>query len=310
VAYGDWRDYVSLDDARQAHARNIEACRKAVADFQAQGPIKCLVVHSSGRSSAASSAREQSNSQMLLRHALAAVRPEDFPEGVEVEEVALRDYKIEPCDACYSTSSALCGFPCDSFPLDPMQQLYPKVLRSDVLLVSAPTNQAAMSSRLKLFVDRLISLDGGYFVDADQFGLKDAAWRERMIALATTRPVPYDQRMHSKVAAFFITNKDDRDTGHVDDNGRVVQSYVLGVAESLYRGFYNFGFAFPDPFYVAYRAVPQDMIARVELEEEMVEDPTCLRYCSKRCQSRWHALKRGTVWDQHGHGCMCAACFT
>jgi hypothetical protein len=56
--------------------------------------------------------------------------------------------------------------------------------------------------------------------------------------------------------------------------------------------------------------LPQDMIARVELEEEMVEDPTCLRYCSKRCQRRWHALKRGTIWDQHGQGCMCAACYT
>jgi len=55
--------------------------------------------------------------------------------------------------------------------------------------------------------------------------------------------------------------------------------------------------------------LPQDMIARVELEDEAVVDPTCLRFCSKKCQGRWSALKRGTVWNEHGHGCMCAACF-
>jgi len=57
-------------------------------------------------------------------------------------------------------------------------------------------------------------------------------------------------------------------------------------------------------------SLPQDMIARVELAEEMVEDPACLRYCSKRCKGRWHALKRGTVWNEHGPGCMCAKCFS
>ena len=56
-------------------------------------------------------------------------------------------------------------------------------------------------------------------------------------------------------------------------------------------------------------SLPQDMIARVELEEELVEDPACLRFCSKRCQSRWGSLKQRTVWNEHGPGCMCAACF-
>ena len=196
---------------------------------------------------------------MLLRHGLAALDEEPVPEGVEVEEVCLRDYNISPCDACYSTSSACCTFPCTAFPFDPMQALYPKVLRADLLLIAAPTNQAAMSTRMKAFVDRLISLDGGYFVDADQYAPMDADFRARMIALAQTQQVHYDQRMHGKVAAFFITNKDDRDTGYVDDNGRKVGSYVLGVAESLYRGFYNFGFAFPAPdYYVAFRAIPQE----------------------------------------------------
>jgi hypothetical protein len=56
----------------------------------------------------------------------------------------------------------------------------------------------------------------------------------------------------------------------------------------------------------------QDMIDKAELEEldpPAVEDPSCLRFCGKRCQGRWWAIRRGTVWNQHGKECMCAACF-
>lgn len=258
IAYGEWYQFVSEKDAKEAHAANVAACKAGVASFLAGGPIKILVIHASGRSSGRSAANELSNSQMLLRCGLGGLTGEVIPEGYEIEEVCLRDYNISPCDACYSSSTACCTMPCTAFPFDPMQELYPKVLWADALLISTPTNQVAMSSRLKLFVDRLISLDGGYFIDADQYAPMDAEFRERAIATATTRPVPYDQRMRNKVAAFFVANKDDRDTGYPDDNGHPIGSYVQAVVESLYRGFYNFGFAFPDPCYVAFRAVPQE----------------------------------------------------
>jgi multimeric flavodoxin WrbA len=261
IAGGEWWQFVGEADAARAHAENVARCKAAVAAFQAGGPVKVLVVHASGRASARSAAGEPSNSQLLLGAGLAALRESPPPEGLLVDEVSLRDYLISPCDACYSTSSACCTMPCTAFPLDGMQELYPRVLWADLLLISTPTNQAAMSSRLKLFVDRLISLDGGYFVDADQYAPMDADFRARMLALATTAEVPYDQRLHNKVAAFFVANKDDRDTGYLDDNGVMIESYVQAVAKSLYRGFYNFGFAFPEPCYVAFRAVPNEDLA-------------------------------------------------
>lgn len=55
--------------------------------------------------------------------------------------------------------------------------------------------------------------------------------------------------------------------------------------------------------------LPQDMIARIELEDLPVVDPTCLRFCSDRCKKRWGSLKQGNVWKEHGSGCMCAMCF-
>lgn len=64
---------------------------------------------------------------------------------------------------CVSTASLMCQFPCLCHPMDPMQDLYPKTLRADVLLMSTPVNQAAMSTRLKAYLDRLISC----FLDPD-----------------------------------------------------------------------------------------------------------------------------------------------
>jgi hypothetical protein len=55
--------------------------------------------------------------------------------------------------------------------------------------------------------------------------------------------------------------------------------------------------------------LPQDLVARVELEDAPVVDPTCLRYCSKRCQNRWGSLKAGALRMEHEPDCMCASCF-
>lgn len=54
--------------------------------------------------------------------------------------------------------------------------------------------------------------------------------------------------------------------------------------------------------------LPQDMIARIELESEMVEDPTCLRFCDQKCKKRWGDLKQKAAWGAHGSLCMCPRC--
>jgi len=144
------------------------------------------------------------------------------------------------------------------FPLDPMQELYPKVLWCNILFCSTGVNQSAMSSRLKAFCDRLISLDGGYFVEPEQFAFKDAAYREKMIATSLEQPVIYDQRMQNRVAGFFIASKDENDMGGTDDHGMPYLSYVRMVRESLYRGFHDFGFYFADPWYASFAANPYE----------------------------------------------------
>lgn len=260
VAYdGEWWQLVDAKEARPAHEENIARCAEAIEYHEdASRPLHILVVHGSGRSSVElSCAHEPSNSKLLLRRGLKAVIDDD----VVIDEVDLREHKIEYCNCCYSTASALCGFPCNCFPFDPMQELYPKVLQCDIMLMSTGVNQSSMSSRLKAFCDRLISLDGGYFVSGAQLKPKDSEWRARAIAVSRNQPIVYDQRMHGRVAAFFVSSKDDLDQEKVGDPRDEMPSYVDMTLHSLYTGFWDFGFYFADPWSAVHASMPNEELS-------------------------------------------------
>ena len=262
IKYGDWWENASEKDSKRKHARNVKACLGAVEYHNKKTrPLNILLIHGSSRSSFKSSAKELSNSQLLLR---SAVEPFRGSAAYEITEIALREYNVEPCEGCYSTSSALCGFPCNCFPWDPMQELYPLVLKCDVMLCSTGVNQSAMSSRLKTFLDRLISLDGGFFVSPDQYEQKGAEWRDKCLALAaelsSKGQLHYDARMWGRAAAYFISSKDEKNSGQtVVRNFKSPLSYIELVANSLRDGNADYGF-FHDPhhWYAAAWADPDE----------------------------------------------------
>lgn len=249
IKYGPWWEHVSTKDTKGKHERNVRDCLEAVEYHnEKKRPLNILLIHGSSRSSFKSAAQELSNSQLLLR---SAVEPWRDKPGYEITEVALKEYDLEPCDGCYSTSSVLCGFPCNCFPWDPMQELYPLVLKCDVMLCSTGVNQSAMSSRLKMFLDRLISLDGGFFVKPGQYEPKGAEWRDKCLALAvelsSAGELPYDARMWGRTAAYFITSKDEKNEGtSATRNFKQPLSYIELVALSLRDGNADYGF-FHDP---------------------------------------------------------------
>jgi multimeric flavodoxin WrbA len=132
-----------------------------------------------------------------------------------------------------------------------MQKLYPLVLKCDVMLCSTGVNQSAMSSRLKIFLDRLISLDGGFFVAPDQYESKGEEWRDKCIALAArlskSGRLHYDARMWGRAAAYFIASKDEKNSEHtIVRNFHQPLSYIELVAHSLRDGNADYGF-FHDP---------------------------------------------------------------
>jgi hypothetical protein len=121
-----------------------------------------------------------------------------------------------------------------------------------------------MSSRLKIFLDRLISLDGGFFVSPSQYAQKGAEWRDKCIALAAKLSrkgqLRYDARMWGRTAAYFITSKDEKNSGRtVVRKFRQPLSYIELVAHSLRNGNADYGF-FHDPhnWYAAAWADPDE----------------------------------------------------
>jgi multimeric flavodoxin WrbA len=75
---------------------------------------------------------------------------------------------IYPCKACFSTSPALCHWPCSCYPNhslgqihDWMNAIYPMWVRAHGVMIVTPVNWYQVSSPLKLMMDRLVCADGG-----------------------------------------------------------------------------------------------------------------------------------------------------
>lgn len=265
LRYGELYDVVDMAQARPTYERAKKACVDAIDHHNRDDrPLEVLVVHGSSRSSFRSCAHEHSNSQLLLETGVAHLRTDP---AIKVDTVRLRDVPIEACNGCYSSASALCGFPCDCFMgIDGMYGLYPKVLRCDVLLISTGVYQSAMSSRLKMFADRLISLDGGFF--RERLEPKDAVLKDRMVALsqnlAKEGNLPYDARMWGRAAGYVITSKDDANPHEsVTGQGWVPPvGYLEGVAWSLRSGFADYGFFHADLWHAGGGAHPDQELSQ------------------------------------------------
>jgi multimeric flavodoxin WrbA len=151
------------------------AARKAVEEAQnrhddCDGPHRLLLISGSSRSEHTCPG-EMSKSYRLLqiaRGALAAI------PNVEIEELELNrlssEYgrKIYPCKACFSTSPALCHWPCSCYPnyslgqsQDWMNEIYPMWVAAHGIMIITPVNWYQVSSPIKLMMDRLVCADGG-----------------------------------------------------------------------------------------------------------------------------------------------------
>ena len=75
---------------------------------------------------------------------------------------------IYPCKACFSTSPALCHWPCSCYPnyslgqtQDWMNEIYPLWVAADGIMIVTPVHWYSPTSPLKLMMDRLVCADGG-----------------------------------------------------------------------------------------------------------------------------------------------------
>jgi len=151
------------------------AAREAIDAAQARhddqsGPLRVLLINGSSRSEHTCPG-EVSKSWRLAQ--LAREVLEDAG-GFSVEFLDLSrlasEYgrKIHPCKACFSTSAALCHWPCSCYPnyslgqtQDMMNDIYPLWVQAHGVMIVTPVNWYSPTSPLKLMMDRLVCADGG-----------------------------------------------------------------------------------------------------------------------------------------------------
>lgn len=203
-----------------------------------KGKIKILGISGSARDEL-DMAQEKSNSEELLEIALNKLKK----LGAEVELIKLRDYKIGYCKACYSTCNTQCHFYCTCYAKgttladDMTDKLYDKILESDGIIFATPVNNFSISTLMKTFLDRCISLDGS-LSPANPKAPKDKNLnREHMKYITKTvnknKPETGMIRRFSGKVAGVIT------TGHEEGTSMAISS--------LFMTLNHFGMLFP-PF--------------------------------------------------------------
>src|SRR5690349_18078267 len=171
--------YDLADDWRAAH----EAIRQAQMEHDDPNQPPCILIVNGSSRSEHTCPGEMSKSWRLLEIAREIC-------GVEGTLVRVLDLArlaseygrhIHPCKACFSTSAALCHWPCSCYPnyslgqtQDWMNEIYPLWVAAHGIMIVAPTNWYQSPSPLKLMMDRLVCADGGN-PDPSSTSGKDAA---------------------------------------------------------------------------------------------------------------------------------------
>lgn len=145
----------------------IQVAAKRHAD--PSGPTRILLINASPRSDQTCPG-EVSKSYRLARIADDVLKA----SGTETELLDLSrvtaEYgrQIHPCKACFSTSPALCHWPCSCYPNyslgqvhDWMNEIYPMWVAAHGVMIITPVHWYQTPSLLKLMMDRLVCADGG-----------------------------------------------------------------------------------------------------------------------------------------------------
>jgi len=184
-------------------------------------------------------AQENSNSEELLKKCLSQCQK----LGTSTELISLRKYNIQGCKACYSTTNTQCHFYCSCYPKgtkngdDMSNFLYDKILEADAIIFATPVNNFNISTLMKAFIDRCISLDGS-LRPADPTHPKNKKLNikhMKFIELMANNDIPGSgllKRFLGKVAGIIVT-------GHEEGAGMAISN--------LFMTLNNFGMVFP-PF--------------------------------------------------------------
>jgi len=130
-------------------------------------PFRILIISGSGRRQYNCPGVDGKSRMLMLK--MAEMLPKDWEIDYEDLGNAYGRSKIQSCNACVSTSMALCVWPCNCYEKSSRVEpdlmwdmdLYARLDMADAWAIIGPINWYAPSSNLKLMFDRLVCMNGG-----------------------------------------------------------------------------------------------------------------------------------------------------
>ncbi len=136
--------------------------------------------------------------------------------------------KIQSCNACVSSSMALCVWPCNCYGPNSRSQpdlmwdldLYGRLARADAWAIIGPVNWYAPSSNIKLMFDRLVCMNGGN-PRPDLIDKKDTLKAQALERSPLWREISKNH-LSGRTAAFFCYGDDGAD----EEDGKGMPKYL------------------------------------------------------------------------------------
>lgn len=180
-----------------------------------QRPFRVLIISGSNRRQYNCPGVDSKSRTLMLK--MAEMLPQDWEIDYEdLGNVYAREH-IQSCNACVSTSMALCVWPCNCYEKDSNKEpdlmwnldLYARLDMADAWAIIGPINWYSCSSNLKLMFDRLVCMNGGN-PDEKTINHKNP---EKAIALEHTEEWKEMSINHleGRTAAFFCYGDDGGD---------------------------------------------------------------------------------------------------
>ena len=132
--------------------------------------------------------------------------------------------KIQSCNACVSTSMALCVWPCNCyerhsyFEPDLMrdEDIYGRIYAADAIMICSPINWYGPTSSMKMMFDRLICANGGN-PNEKLINHKDAALAAKLEHSSGWKKLSLNH-LEGRTAAFFVYG--DEGGNEISEDGR------------------------------------------------------------------------------------------
>jgi multimeric flavodoxin WrbA len=202
-----------------------------------QRPFRVLIISGSDRRQYNCPGVDSKSRTLMLHMA------ESMPREWEIDYEDLGNVygrsKIQSCNACVSTSMALCVWPCNCYSKNSWKEpdlmwdmnLYSRLDMADAWAIIGPINWYAPSSNLKLMFDRLVCMNGGN-PDETTINHKDPEMAMKLEHTQQWEKLSVNH-LEGRTAAFFCYGDEGGDEMDEQNRPKILQNknYFDGQAE-------------------------------------------------------------------------------